>query len=282
MSNMPPLDDVRAPTTAAAASRLAPPDDAARRSLIGLAAASAVFWATRSTDARAAVVPHIADKVPAMPSDAPTSLTPRQLAIGPIAAATAQGNMPALALALNTGLDAGLTVSELKEVLVQLYAYAGFPRALNALGAFMKTLEDRKRQGLRDAPGREPGPVPTGASLLEHGTANQTRLSGAPVRGPLFDFAPAIDQFLKTHLFGDIFERDNLDWSSRELATVAALSALTGVEAQLQAHVRISLNVGLTLPQLRLFAGKLAAQGQTDAAGRLAAALDAPDVQRKV
>lgn len=216
-----------------------------------------------------------------MPTDTPPSLTPRQLAIGPAAAATAQGDMPALALALNTGLDAGLSVSELKEVLVQLYAYAGFPRALNALGELMKTLDTRKREERQDPPGREPGPVPTGAALLERGTANQTKLSCAPVRGPLFDFAPAIDQFLKTHLFGDIFERDNLDWPSRELATVAALSALTGVEAQLQAHVRISLNVGLTLAQLGSFADNLAARGHTDAAGRLAAALRNQAVPQK-
>ena len=62
--------------------------------------------------------------------------------------------------------------------------------------------------------------------------------------------APAIDAYLKTHLFGDIFERDNLDWQSRELATVGMLSALPGAEAQLQSHMRISMNVGLTVGQL--------------------------------
>ena len=55
-------------------------------------------------------------------------------------------------------------------------------------------------------------------------TANQTKLSGGPVEGPLFDFAPTANEYLRTHLFGDIFERDNLDWQSRELATVAALA----------------------------------------------------------
>jgi hypothetical protein len=47
-------------------------------------------------------------------------------------------------------------------------------------------------------------------------------------------------------LFGDIFERDDLDWQSRELPTVGMLSALPGAEAQLQSHMRISMNVGLT------------------------------------
>ena len=63
----------------------------------------------------------------------------------------------------------------------------------------------------------------TGAELLAAGKANQTEISGGPVQGPVFDFAPVINQFLQAHLFGAIFERDNLDWQSRELATVGAL-----------------------------------------------------------
>lgn len=84
-------------------------------------------------------------------------------------------------------MDAGLTLSEAKEILVQLYAYVGFPRSLNALGELMKVVEARKQRGIQDAPGREPSrAVPTGDELLAAGTANQTRISGAPVRGPLY------------------------------------------------------------------------------------------------
>jgi 4-carboxymuconolactone decarboxylase len=201
-------------------------------------------------------------------------LSRKQQAIAPIGAAMAGGDMPKLHAALDQGLDAGLTVSDSREILVQLYAYAGFPRSLNALGELMKVLEERKQRGIQDAPGRDPGPVPTGKELLALGTANQTKLSGAPVRGPLFEFAPAIDEYLKTHLFGDIFARDNLDWQSRELATVGALSAMPGVESQLQAHIRISMNVGLTAAQLRNLADGLAERGQADAAARARAALD--------
>jgi 4-carboxymuconolactone decarboxylase len=69
--------------------------------------------------------------------------------------------------------------------------------------------------------------------------------------GPVFDFAPVISQFLQSHLFGDIFERDNPDWPSRELATVGALAAMPGVEARLRSHMRASLRVGLSTGQLR-------------------------------
>lgn len=203
------------------------------------------------------------------------TLSTKQQAIPPITAAAAVGDMTRLNEALWQGLDAGLTVSEVKEILVQLYAYAGFPRSLNALGESMKVLQARRQRGLQDAPGREPAaPVPTGGELLAVGTANQTKLLGGPAKGQLFVFAPAIDAYLKTHLFGDIFARDNLDWQSRELATLGVLAALQGVESQLQAHLRISMNVGLAADQLREVADVLERHGWPGAACRAREALD--------
>lgn len=212
-----------------------------------------------------------------MTSNPPASetLSAKQQAIPLIATAMATSDMPRLDAALNRGLDAGLTVSEAREILVQLYAYTGFPRSLNALGELMQVLEARKQRGIRDAPGREPSrAIPTGEALLAAGKANQTKISGRVVEGPLFDFAPVINQYLQTHLFGDIFERDNLDWQSRELATVGALAATPGVEAQLRSHVAASLRVGLTAAQLRQVVGLLAESGNADAARRAGAALD--------
>lgn len=207
------------------------------------------------------------------------ALSLKQQAIAPIGAAMAIGDLPRLNAALHQGLDAGLTVSDAKEILVQLYAYAGFPRSLNALDELMKVLDARRQRGVQDAAGRDPGAVPTGSELLALGTANQTKLLGAPVKGALFEFAPAIDQYLKTHLFGDIFARDNLDWQSRELATVGALAAMPGVESQLQSHIRISMNVGLSASQLRSVADVLAQRGLAEASARVRAAIGKQAVQ---
>ena len=242
-----------------------------RRALAGLTLLASVVVAQL---ANAAATPATATPATETPTVSEQTLSAKQLAIAPIGASMAVGDMPRLQQALNQGLDAGLTISESKEVLVQLYAYAGFPRSLNALSLLMKVLQEREARGVHDAPGREPGPVPSGRALLDLGTDNQTHLVGAPVSGPLFEFAPAIDQFLKGHLFGDIFARDNLDWASRELATVGALAALSGVESQLASHVKVSLNVGLTVPQLRQVAGELNARGNQEAAGRLLTILD--------
>jgi 4-carboxymuconolactone decarboxylase len=202
------------------------------------------------------------------------TVNPQQQATAVIAAFTAVGRMPQLRDALTDGLDAGLSVNQIKEILVQMYAYTGFPRSLNALGTFMALLEQRRADGIADPAGDEPKPLPADTNMLQLGTANQTQLSGAPVSGPLFDFAPAIDRFLKTHLFGDIFSRDNLDWQSREIATVAALAALDGVESQLRSHFGIALNAGLTEPQLRDLIIHLHACVGPDQSDRAAAILD--------
>jgi len=231
---------------------------------------SAVNWGDKVSDAEyAGLKPSTATTAP--PSE---TLSSQQQAIPLIAAFMASSDMPNLNQALNQGLDAGLTLSEAKEILVQLYAYAGFPRSLNALGELMKVVEARNAQGIQDAPGREPGqPIPSGQALLEVGTANQTRISGGEVQGPLFDFAPVINQYLQAHLFGAIFERDNLDWQSRELATVGALAATPGAEPQLRSHMLASLRVGLSAGQLRQVAAVLAKHPDAAVATRAQAAL---------
>lgn len=178
------------------------------------------------------------------------ALTKKQQAMVPIAAFTAGGDLEKLKKALNEGLNAGLTVNEIKEIQIQLYAYAGFPRSLNGLSLFMQVLEDRKAKGITDKTGRDSSPLPTDKSSLELGEKIQTELVGRPVSGPLFDFAPTINVFLKSHLFGDIFGRDILNHKDREIVTVAALAGMKGVAPQLIAHVGISKNSGVTDEQL--------------------------------
>ncbi|MBQ4400240.1 MAG: carboxymuconolactone decarboxylase family protein [Alphaproteobacteria bacterium] len=170
------------------------------------------------------------------------SLTKQQQSIALSASYAALGNQTGLKQALNDGLDNGVAVNEFKEILVQAYAYCGFPRSLNALATLMQTVEER---GNKDELGSEPSAKPEGDALT-YGTENQTKLVGSEVKGKLFEFAPAIDEYLKSHLFGDIFARDNVDWKTRELATIAMLAVRDGVESQLNAHIDIGKHNGLT------------------------------------
>lgn len=184
------------------------------------------------------------------------TLNAKQRSLIPIAAFTANGDTERLKKALVEGLDNGMTVNEIKEVLVQMYAYTGFPRSLTGLNTFIAVLGEREKQGIKDEVGRDAGPLPAGKSVRELGTAIQTELVGRPVSGPTYDFAPVIDTFLKEHLFGDIFGRDILDFQERELATVSALASLPA-EAQLRSHLNVCMNVGLTEPQMRRFVSVL-------------------------
>ena len=57
--------------------------------------------------------------------------------------------------------------------------------------------------------------------------------------------------FLKEHLFADLFERDVLTHAEREIATVAILAAIGGLEPMMKGHMGIALNVGVTPDELR-------------------------------
>ena len=76
------------------------------------------------------------------------SLSARQQNIITIAAFTANGDLEQLKIALNEGLDAALSVNEIKEILVQMYAYAGFPCSLNAINTFMVVMDERQAKGI--------------------------------------------------------------------------------------------------------------------------------------
>lgn len=184
------------------------------------------------------------------------TLDARQRSLVAISAFTANGDLEKLKPALARGLDAGLTVNEVKEVLVQLYAYTGFPRSLNGIHTFMALMEERQKKGIQDAVGKEASPMPVGMNRDQYGAETRAKLGGRATIPPPSGyqvFAPAIDAFLKEHLFADIFYRDNLDWQSRELATISALAAMSGTAGQQRFHLNAAMNMGLTEDQMRAF-----------------------------
>ena len=197
------------------------------------------------------------------------ALSTEQQSFIPIAAFTANGDLDKLKTALHDGLDAGLTVNEIKEILVHLYAYTGFPRSLNAINTFMAVMDERQAQGIEDENGPEASPLPTDMNKDEYGARVRARLAGwdmIPPPGGYQLFAPVIDTFLKEHLFADIFARDILDFRSRELVTIAALASMTGTGGQLQFHLRAAMNTGLSEAQMQDFIAVLKAKvGQQEA-----------------
>jgi len=185
-------------------------------------------------------------------------LSSKQESTVTISASTAKGDLLQLQKALNEGLNSGLTINEIKEVIVHLYAYAGFPRSIRGLQTFITVLDERKTKGIEDVVGAEASPINDELSKYERGKAILDTLLGAPQNGPKTGysaFAPEIEIFLKEHLFADIFERDVLTYAERELVTVSVLSSIGGVEPMLRSHLNICLNLGLTPEQLQQFVG---------------------------
>ncbi|MFV0500810.1 MAG: carboxymuconolactone decarboxylase family protein [Bacteroidales bacterium] len=190
------------------------------------------------------------------------SLDKQQQKIVAIAANTAVGNLDELKSELNAGLDNGLTVNQIKEVLVQMYAYCGFPRSLQGINTFMAVMDERKAKELDDNIGAEASAITDTRDKYIRGKANLQQLTGVEEKAPAGAnaFTPAIDTFLKEHLFADIFERDVLTFQQRELATISALAAMEGVAPMLRSHVNMGRNTGLSEEQIQealAIAGKI-------------------------
>ncbi|ELV8680869.1 carboxymuconolactone decarboxylase family protein [Vibrio fluvialis] len=75
--------------------------------------------------------------------------------------------------------------------------------------------------------------------------------AGQKVMESLQDICPDLARFTVEYPFGDIYSREELDLKSREIATVAALTALGNCTPQLKVHLNAALNVGCTEDELK-------------------------------
>ena len=187
-----------------------------------------------------------------------SALPERILYLCACAAWAAKGDLEHLETAVPQALDHGVTINELKDAFAQLYAYAGFPRSLNALGVPEKILNakmvnekmvnEKMTKWSWGKPFVRPAVWDDAAEALRTGTAMQTHDEG----GTQWDytFCPQADYYMKSHLFGDIYASDQLTPAVRELVTVAALSAMDGVTPQFEGHKECAVFMGNTPEQV--------------------------------
>lgn len=95
---------------------------------------------------------------------------------------------------------------------------------------------------------------------------------------------PDLCQYTIEFAYGDVLSRPGLDLKSREIATVAALTALGTARSQLAAHIQVALAVGCTqteimeiMIQMAVYAGFPAAFNGIAAAKEVFSRLTAPD-----
>lgn len=62
----------------------------------------------------------------------------------------------------------------------------------------------------------------------------------------LKELVPELERYLVEYPFGDVYSRPGLDTGTRELASIAALTAMGGCEPQLRVHIHAALNLGRT------------------------------------
>lgn len=91
--------------------------------------------------------------------------------------------------------------------------------------------------------------------------------------------APDMVEFLVSFAFGDLYARPALQPRERQIATIAALTALGTAPAQLRSHIRAGLNAGLAreeiveaIMQMAVYAGFPAALNGLAAAREVFAA----------
>ncbi|MCH5184578.1 MAG: carboxymuconolactone decarboxylase family protein [Oscillospiraceae bacterium] len=152
------------------------------------------------------------------------------------------GDIP---LRVKEAVEAGATVTEIKETLYQTAPYIGYPKVTEALAAVNSELE---KMGMDTEENDQS--TTTDETRFDKGLAVQVEIFGENVIYPMRDNAPAetkhIQDCLSAHCFGDYYTRGTLDLKMRELITFVAICSIGGCESQAKAHVAANINVGNT------------------------------------
>jgi len=171
-----------------------------------------------------------------------------------VASLTALGNaQPQLKVHINGALNVGCTINEVKEVILQMSGYSGFPTCINAMNALKEVLNEREEQGISDSIGDEPTNEVSPMDRYEVGVKELSELDKNQVQvleDAYNDFSPDLVK-LVVNSYADIIGRNNLSKRYRQIATIAALTALGNAKPQLKFHINAGLNVGLTADEIK-------------------------------
>jgi 4-carboxymuconolactone decarboxylase len=120
----------------------------------------------------------------------------------------------------------------------------------------MNSLQTDLQQIVATASQQEQSPKslePVNSDRYQQGWAKLQEIDGEAgerVIESLEEIAPDLGRYIIEFAFGDIYSRPGLDLKSREIATVAALTALGNAQPQLKVHIHGALNVGCTREEI--------------------------------
>ncbi|WP_321505755.1 carboxymuconolactone decarboxylase family protein [uncultured Methanoregula sp.] len=195
-----------------------------------------------------------------------------------VAALTAMGTAaPQLRVHIHAALHVGCTPEEIREVIIQMCGYAGFPATLNAMKTLMDVLQETGQ--MLSAASLHAGSedrYERGKKLLSQIAPDQERL----LKETFDPINPDITRYVMTFGYGDIYARGLLPLRNRQAATIAALAAKGTAPSQLRFHIGGGLRAGLSEEEIveimlliSLFAGFPAALNGILATREVATAL---------
>lgn len=174
--------------------------------------------------------------------------------IGVVAALTALGNAnPQLKVHINGALNVGCTINDIKEVILQMTAYSGFPTAINAMNALKEVIKEREDKGMKDNTGEEPTREILSSERYEVGVKELAELDSKQLenlKSAYDELSPDLVKFIVNGQ-ADIYARNNLNKRYREIATISALAALGNAKPQLKFHINAGLNIGLEVDEIK-------------------------------
>lgn len=174
----------------------------------------------------------------------------RDRSMSVIAALTAMAREVELKQHVAGGLNHGLSVDEVDEIMVQLSAYIGLPFALAGSTIIDTVIAEREGTETREIP-RAPAIVQDDEKRRAAGLDVLTTLLGDPnldkdlVESQILNSQGDMGSLVMDYAFGDVWSRPQLSRRDRSLIVVSALTAIN-MKHELEIHIGAGLNHGIT------------------------------------
>lgn len=177
-------------------------------------------------------------------------LKSKQLAV--VSSLVAKGNArPQLKFHFGAALNTGNSINEIKEVILHMSVYSGFPSTINAMNTFHEVLKERQAAGIQDQLGVNNTNLSTD-TRKKQGEKELTAISANQVQllKDTYKDTPDLVNFILEYAYSDIYSRNVLNKKQRQIATIAALTSLGTAPDQLKFHINAGLNIGLTVKNI--------------------------------
>ncbi|MCE1188752.1 MAG: carboxymuconolactone decarboxylase family protein [Ignavibacteria bacterium] len=183
-----------------------------------------------------------------------TKLNKQEIELCVVAALASKGSLaPQLNVHIRAALHVGCTVQQIKDTVLLVSAYAGYPATLNAMRILLE-ITGTAEESLKECD-RELG------TIIQSGKDALAKLDPAQPTNLQDEYANFCPDILQTLFmtYGYLHELTNFDIRTRQLITIAALSALGNATPQLAFHTKAALANEVTVDEITTMIALLSA-----------------------